>query len=474
MSDSTSHGVLFIPEIAGIDARSSIIRVPPELDVPLTPRVRRIIDSPAFRRLAGVSQLGFVRLVYPGATHTRFEHSLGVYRIALLLLKRLAHDSRFTALVTPGEAEVLILAALLHDVGHFPFCHLLEDLRLPGMISHEQAAEEYILGELSEIIRHDWHVNPVNICDVLMKREPERISNEPDSEYSRRKKAFKLLASILSGPIDVDKMDYLMRDSHGAGVPYGKNYDLERLVGSVCLNESGDGVAISNKGKTAAELMVFARYVMFSEVYWHHTSRAATVMFQRALNYLGSCSNVQKLVDDVRRTSDYQFENYLLGLCQTEEQASDAITPNPARQAAQKLLLSLFGGERKLFKRLREFSLMEAPGLYQRIAGRPYPEVCRISDLLAKNLGIEAEQLLIDAPPADKEVEFKIDVFFPHEGVYRPLSEVSPVVRALAREQFDDYVKRVRIFVAPEIALKLRSLDNLDARIQNAIDDAEA
>ena len=94
MQASNSRDILFIPEIAGLDARSSIVRIPPELDVPLTPRVRRIIDTKAFRRLANTSQLGFVQLVYPGATHTRFEHSLGVYRLSLLLLKRLAHDEQ--------------------------------------------------------------------------------------------------------------------------------------------------------------------------------------------------------------------------------------------------------------------------------------------------------------------------------------------------------------------------------------------
>ena len=75
---------------------------------------------------------------------------------------------------------------------------------------------------------------------------------------------------MLSGPIDIDKMDYLARDSLHAGVPYGRNFDQQRLIGSLCLNEAGDGLAITDKGKTAAEMMVFARYVMFSEVYWHH------------------------------------------------------------------------------------------------------------------------------------------------------------------------------------------------------------
>ena len=91
-----------------------------------------------------------------------------------------------------------------------------------------------------------------------------------------------ILSSLLSGPIDVDKMDYLMRDSLHAGVPYGRNFDQQRLIGSLCLNRAGDGVALSDKGRTAAEMMVFSRYVMFSEVYWHHAVRAATAMFQRA------------------------------------------------------------------------------------------------------------------------------------------------------------------------------------------------
>ena len=91
---------------------------------------------------------------------------------------------------------------------------------------------------------------------------------------------------MLSGPIDIDKMDYLYRDSLHAGVPYGRHFDQQRLLGSLCLNQAGDGLAITDKGKTAAELMVFARYVMFSEVYWHHGVRAATAMLQRAFYLL--------------------------------------------------------------------------------------------------------------------------------------------------------------------------------------------
>src|SRR5687767_3345702 len=105
-----------IPEIQGLDARRHLVRIPPELDVPLTPRVRQLVDTADFRRLARVSQLGLVSLVYPAAHHTRFEHSLGVYRMALLYLKQLSTDERFAAAIQTTDAETLIVAALLHDL----------------------------------------------------------------------------------------------------------------------------------------------------------------------------------------------------------------------------------------------------------------------------------------------------------------------------------------------------------------------
>lgn len=493
MSDFDVRRLLLIPEIVGLDARSSLVRIPPELDVPLTPRVRRLVDSRVFRRLSRVSQLGFVRLVYPGATHTRFEHSLGVYRVALLILKRLAHDERFAALVRAEEAETLILAALLHDVGHFPFCHLLEDLKLPGLIPHEEAAASYLLGELAPTIRADWRVDPADVCAVLSKNPPKRRPTDSDAEFSRRVVVFRLLASVLSGPIDVDKTDYLLRDSCAAGVPYGKNYDVERLVGSVCLNERGDGIAISTKGKTAAELMVFARYVMFSEVYWHHASRSATVMFQRAVDLIAQDVPPERLIAHFRRLSDAEIAAYLLSLTRPANSPPTAeiglddfadfndfsdenapLSPADARRRdARRLLLALFGPERRLFKRVLQFSVTEEPALYPRLAGRPYSELREISERFATSLGVPG-RLLVDAPPVDKEVEFKIDVFYPEERVYRPLATVSPVVRALAQEQFDDYVKRVRVFAAPEVAPTLRLLPDFNARFARAVDEFES
>ncbi|MDO5308010.1 MAG: HD domain-containing protein [Planctomycetia bacterium] len=460
--------ILLIPEIAGMDARRSFVRIPPELDVPMTKRVRRIVDSTPFQRLAKVAQLAFVQLVYPGARHTRFEHSLGVYRLTLLLLKRLAHDELFSSLVDARDAQTLILAALLHDLGHFPYCHLIEDLRIPNLRSHEQIANDYVTGELAQAIKEDWGVEPQDVSNLISKTLPTQAPGQSQEEFQRRLKVSKLLASILSGPIDVDKMDYLMRDSLAAGVPYGRNYDLDRLVGSVCINSAQDGIAISSKGKTAAELMVFARYVMFSEVYWHHASRAATVMFQRALILLTRTYTAQSLFEKLQNSYDYQAQTYLLELASRQD--NDDASVNAKRREAYKLLYGLFGPKRRLVKRIRQFSAMEAPRLYRKLAGRSYDDLDAIAHNLADILKIDRADLILDAPPLDKEVQFDIDVYYPEEDVYRPLDQVSPVVRALAKEQFDDYVKRMRVFADPESATKLKKLKDFDDALNQAVE----
>ena len=441
--------ILDIPEIVELDARGSLVRIPPENDVPLTPRVRALVDCREFRRLAKISQLGLVSLVYPAAHHTRMEHALGVYRVALSYLTRLARDPRFVDIVSPADAELFIAAALLHDLGHWPFCHPIEDLGLPSVPTHESFANSYLLqGELADRLRDDWHINPHDIVDLL--------AGKPASRKLR------LLASMISGPIDIDKMDYLMRDSLHAGVPYGRNYDQPRLIGSLCLNEAGDRLAVTDKGRTAAEMMVFARYVMFSEVYWHHTVRSATAMLQRAFYLLHG----QLDLDALFRTTETEMI----------EQLGSAGDGGPAGE----LVESLFGPARKLYKRLAQFSLFEEPELYERLARKPYPWLIACGEQLASILStllsrvVAPHEVLLDAPPARREVEFNIDVYFPKHDHYRPLGEISPVVRTLAQQQFDDYVKRVRLFVHPRLAETLRTRSDLSALLDEAIRQMEA
>ena len=416
-----------IPEIADLESGQHLIRVPPEQNVPFTPRVRAIVDTAEFQRLGEIAQLGVVSRVYPGARHTRLEHALGVYHNALRYLRQLARDSRFTAVVDRPTAELLIVASLLHDLGHWPFCHPIEDLGLDGLPSHEAHAARF-LGpgtELADVLQREWRLDPADVLDVLVPRT--------DSPRLR------LLRSIISGPIDVDKLDYLERDSLHCGVPYGRHFDKQRLIQSLVVNSRGDGLAITSKGKTAAELMVIARYVMFSEVYWHHAVRAATSMFARGFYELYRKCDVQQL-----------FQS-------TDAEMLSELRRHASGTPAFPLLEGVFGRARRLHKRAAEFSELQSPELYRRIARRPYAELVTLSRKLAERIAarlgrsLAPMDVLIDAPPPHREIEFAIEVYFPKPDRYRPLREVSPVVDALARTQFDDYVKRVRVFVTREL-----------------------
>jgi HD superfamily phosphohydrolase len=442
------HTLEDIPEIRALDSRgpagAGLIRIPHEMDVPLTPRVRQLIDTAEFHRLTRISQLGLVSLVYPAAHHTRFEHSLGVYRNALLYLRQLAGDERFRAAITGDDAELLIVAALLHDLGHWPFCHLIEDMRLPSVPSHELFANSFLLeGEIADCLRHDWGIQPRDVTALL--------SEKPRDTRQR------ILKSLLSGPIDIDKMDYLPRDSLHAGVPYGRNFDAQRLIGSLCLNQTGDGLALSEKGKTAAEMMVFARYVMFSEVYWHHTVRAATAMLQRGFYLLHGDLDLDALF----RFPEQAFIQQLL--------------TSAERHPAAELFSGLFGPTRRLYKRVAEFSLFQKRPYYEQVARRPYAWLAACSDQLAEILSpqlgrrIAPHEILFDAPPIKREVEFNVEIYFAKEQTYRQLGDVSPVVKTLAQSQFDDYVKRVRIFVHPRLHDDLKQLSTLDSSLDTAL-----
>ncbi len=399
-----------------------------EQDVPFTPRVRALVDTREFQRLRHITQLGLTSLVYPGATHTRFEHALGVFHNSLRYLWQLGKDPRLADVLDSHGAELLMASALLHDLGHWPFCHAIEDLSLPELASHEAFAAEFLAPhrELAQVLSQDWGIGADEVLDVLVPR-----TDSP---------SLRLIRSVLSGPVDIDKMDYLDRDSLHCGVPYGRNFDRQRLMQSLVLNENADGLAVTIKGRTAAELMVFARYVMFSEVYWHHTVRAATSMFARGFYELRAHIDLS------------------LFFQQTEAETIADLRHRAAGTSSQSLIEGLFGSKRRLYKSVAEFSFYQTPELYQPLARRPFDYLLEISTQLVERLkaktGCELlpTEVLIDAPPPGREVEFNVPIYFPKEGVYRPLHEVSPVVESLARKQFDDYVKRVRVFVHPDRA----------------------
>jgi hypothetical protein len=204
--------------------------------------------------------------------------------------------------------------------------------------------------------------------------------------------------------------------------------------------------------------MVFARYVMFSEVYGHHAVRAATAMLQRAVWLVRPAIEPATLV----RTDDHGFVAWL--------------TAAAAGTSAAPLVAGLFGPVRRLFKRAGSFDALHAPAVHAALAGRSYPAMARVSARLAETLSarlarpISADLLIVDAPPAEREIEFRLRVRErgPGGGGWRNLADVSPVVRSLAHDQFDNLVKRVRVFAAPSDAEAIAGCPDLDGLLLDA------
>lgn len=423
-----------VPEVELLNQSASLVRIPPECGVPLSARVRRLIDTPAMQRLSSISQLGMVGLVYPGAKHSRMEHSLGVYYNALRFLARFSGE--LDGLIDERAADAFVLSALVHDIGHWPFCHPIEDMRLEGLEEHESRVQQWLsTWEISQCIERDWNCEIADVAALL--------NRDFDDLGDRNTDAWRFLASCLSGPIDVDKLDYLIRDSLHAGVPYGRNFDVGRLISSLCLHPEKPVLAVGEKGRTAAEMMVFSRYIMFSEVYWHHAVRSATAMLQRAVFLL------QNRID-----------------LQASLQLTDADWIAMFRRAAEgsvaePLAEGVLGPRRELYKRVAEFSIDSGVDVHHRLARRPYWWLVACSEEFAKNLhretgiAVSPADVLIDAPPVQLEVDINVDVIRRDRST-ASLGDVSPVVAVLAKQQFDDHVKKVRVFVRPSLREPLR------------------
>jgi uncharacterized protein len=232
-----------------------------------------LIQLPPFQRLWGIRQTGFAHLVFPGANHTRLEHSLGVYSVAGAMAERLGLHAHDAARVTCG--------ALLHDLGHGPFSHTLEPtMREVLGHGHERESRFWILGERVA----DPPLEPgsplPSVPEVLERYHvvPREVANLVDPV--RRRDRRPLEREMLHGAIDADRIDYLQRDAHYTGVAHGA-IDAVRLLDTV--RTSRGRLAFAEKGRAAVEGFLVGRALMYSSVYYHKTVRAAEVMAQGAI-----------------------------------------------------------------------------------------------------------------------------------------------------------------------------------------------
>ncbi len=256
-----------------VGTASTVIRDSLYSRVAVPRNVLALMSTPEYLRLQRIKQLGWVFTVWPGATHTRYEHSLGVYHLTCRALETLVSRGADGGLENPEPTELraLLAAALLHDIGHYPYSHGIEELG-PPVEPHEQAGIRLIEGERLSRLLGEWDVKVEDVVRLL----------RPGSDAGGG--MWPVYRALLAGALDMDKLDYLPRDARGCNVPYG-GVDTERLLDSLCVlnGPAGPRLGITEKGISPLHSLVRARQEMFDNVYWHHTNRACMAMLLRAV-----------------------------------------------------------------------------------------------------------------------------------------------------------------------------------------------
>jgi HD superfamily phosphohydrolase len=342
--------------------------------IPLADAEAALLGTPAFLRLEGIQQLGFVSRVWPGARHTRFEHSLGVLHLAR---KALAHlrVSPGGDWITDEDARTHAAAALLHDIGHYPFSHAIEEIG-PPVLSHEEVGARIIASDqISTILQSDWGVDPERVSTIVA---PHGLDLQPED---------RILRGLLSGPLDVDKLDYLPRDARACHVPYG-GVDTERLIDALTLAKLPTGetaIVVNAKGISPLHSLINARQEMFDNVYWHHTNRACMAMLLRAVQdaLIAGAIAPEELTD--------HDDASLLALF------SESRMPDSTRRLTSALK------ERRLHKRAVEVSARAEP-LYSQLGELFYDPAKRreLEATMTERLGAPSEAVLIDLPKPEK------------------------------------------------------------------------
>ncbi|CDG65020.1 MAG: uncharacterized protein PWQ15_1182 [Methanobacterium sp.] len=364
----------------------------------------KLVDTPEIQRLRRIKQLGFTYLVYPGANHSRFEHSIGTMYLASRLARHLELDDETHSLIR--------CCAIIHDAGHGPFSHVSEG----GIAySHEELTSKLIKeSQLGDILSERF-----SLKEVL------RIINGQGP-----------LGDIISGELDVDRMDYLLRDSYYTGVAYGI-IDVERLLANMKLE---DGLILHGKGVQAAESMLLARYFMYPSVYQHHTTRIVNSMFRRCLAKL-----LEKGV--INPEEIYRYDD-------TDLIAAARAEKNYVGQVMERL------DNRQLYKRIYSLKLDEVDHPEEIFQMKP-ESIKKTETEIAQELDVDQDFILVDVPeyPTFHEMSTPVSV----NGDTVKLGDVSNLVRALKDARFDH--ADLCIYLPEEYAeqaLKLNFLDYLD------------
>ena len=350
------------------------IRDPIHGNIRLNELELELLDTPHLQRLRHIKQNGLCYLVYPAMNSTRFEHSLGVMHLAGLLADNLGLEEK--------DKEKVRIAGLMHDVGHCAFSHTSDDILSEIGYTHEENSSRIVMNtEIADILR-DNGIDPTEISEMI----------KGEGNFGK----------IISSEIDVDKMDYLIRDSYYAGVAYGV-IDLERIVHGMKLVKKE--LVIEKSSLEAVESLLISRNLMYQTVYRHHTKRIVEEMIKRALRYamnnkiLNQEAFIQMddidLISTLRKSGGYSGE------------IMDRIDK-------RRLFKTIFQERMELVEKNFRKDLSE--------------ERNRIEEKIREDFGIEEGYLILDIPQI-KLSEFKIMVEF--DDGFRRIDEVSSMAKTL-------------------------------------------
>lgn len=376
-----------------------------------------LLDTAPMQRLRYVRQLGHAFLVYPGATHTRFEHALGAYHLTRRALAALEERGELRQV---DEADCLAarLAALLHDIGHYPFSHALEEAGFPhheklgvARLGREPLASELAKVGVPDLARH--------IGQFITGHSPSPLKG------------------LISGSLDLDKIDYLSRDARMCGVPYGA-VDVDRLLASLTLIEVEPGrleIGVHEKGISALESLLFAKYQMYRNVYWHHAVRSATCMFKRAVR--AAVASGALTADAVADATD------------------DVLTERLFAADPTGLARAVHG--RRLFKRALDLPASDAP-VERDPWTRTRPDLLeQVEDRLAVECGLRPGELLLDFPTNPTMLAVNLPLRVRGGGFERLTGEGRTGQFGLPRvaEELYQSARRLRIFTATPVRTDL-------------------
>ena len=367
-------------------------------DINLSEFEVKVMDMPQFQRLRRIKQLGLISLIYPGATHTRFEHCLGTMNLGSKLAEELELDQ--------DDVDLIRISSLLHDIGHGPFSHVSE-----GVLSfpHEELTR-YVVTQTSmrDLLEEKFDVN--EIADIINGKGH--------------------LGPIVSGELDVDRMDYLLRDSHNTGVSYGI-IDYERLISNLKLE---DGLILDIKGVQAAEGALVSRYFMYPSVYQHHTTRIVNSMFRRAL---------QKTFDE-KIIDEHEIYRY-------DDSDITSMFRNSENEYVRDIMFRL--DNRIIPKRVKTIRLdnFKYPEKMYKIKAE---ELRKAEAEIAEDYDLDKDYVFINIAEYPRFDEMKTQVNV--DGKLYPLTEISNIIGALSKARFN--IPDISVYVPEDKKYKFDKL----------------